>query len=320
MDRKPNHSNDGSLQSIDEKGRYTSEDSASEIADAFGVGKGGEDLVDAFYRGDRRFDALRDSPWLKYPDFPLSDYDLELYLVARAGYPLSLDDIWKSKAYRFMRKKQMQISESTHYAEEQVQMMANKAAIAFYNQKVKPFENTAAAIPGHAKFATIIGSPSSGKSSRIGKIAEEMGLKENQYVVLDADDIKPFCDPKVYDGGIGSAAVHRISSAAKRILTQVLTNANFNIIMPIVGQKPEYLEFSESIGKNEGYSENMLAFVKTGKEKCYARNFKRAFETGRCVPMHIIDEASKGCPKTFEEVKDRGDNTGYTRLLEIDNN
>lgn len=152
----------------------------------------------------------------------------------------------------------------------------------------------------------VIGYPASGKSTISNQISNL-----SQSRIVDSDEVKKLLPE--YCNGLGIEKIHEESKdIMRKILDECIKN-NENIVLPIVGAKPQSLERYLRQFTNAGY-DIRLTLVNLPKQKCMARNLMRYIETGRLIHPNVLNDYTN--PKdTLELVKNAinelGDNYKY---------
>ena len=159
------------------------------------------------------------------------------------------------------------------------------------------------------KAIIILGPPAAGKSSIANPIARKHGA-----AIIDADEAKKLLPE--FHNGTGANAVHEESKFLSNVLQTKALQDGINIVVPVVGSKPEVIRALIKKYKDSGYNVDLVGMDVTYTN---ARNrmFARFAETGRYIPLDYIQSIGNKPLEVYNTLRKEGLADGYTQ---IDNN
>lgn len=137
------------------------------------------------------------------------------------------------------------------------------------------------------KATVVVGLPAAGKSSRIvNPLSDEQGA-----FILDSDEMKKLIPEYAETNGGAADAVHKESKNLMNEAFAEFTNGAMkgtNIVIPVIGDEASRINRQYLKGLfNAGYDVEIAYKSATSKESAN-RVIKRAIQTGRFIPMHIV--------------------------------
>ena len=151
----------------------------------------------------------------------------------------------------------------------------------------------------------VIGLPAAGKSTSV-----VLPLSQHyKSVVIDSDIVKEKLPE--FNEGWGASIVHEESSNINAELFDKVTQTGSNIVLPIVGAKPSSIDKYLVLAKDQGY-DVYLHLNELNSSKAMGRNLGRYFSQGRFIPPEIAWKYGDKPTEVYEEVKNRGDISGYS--------
>lgn len=137
------------------------------------------------------------------------------------------------------------------------------------------------------KATIVVGLPAAGKSSRIvNPLSDEQGA-----FILDSDEMKKLIPEYAETNGGAANAVHKESKGLMKEAFAEFTNGAMkgtNVVIPIIGgEAPNiYKQYLQDLF-NAGYDVEIAYKSATAKESAN-RVIKRAIQTGRIIPMSVV--------------------------------
>lgn len=148
------------------------------------------------------------------------------------------------------------------------------------------------------KLTILIGLPASGKSTLSNEFS-----RDNSARIVDSDEVKKLL--KEYNNGSNASLVHEESSKITDVLFERCLARGENIVYPKVGANLEKIEADIKKAHDAGYSVNVV-YMHLQKNKTKARLLSRFLNTGRWLPLDVIQKAFERKDKTTGEIV-RGD-------------
>lgn len=155
----------------------------------------------------------------------------------------------------------------------------------------------------------IFGPPAAGKSTLANPIA-----RAKNAAIVDADEAKKMIPG--YDDGVGANVVHEESSSLNELVFSATIKEGDNVVLPIVGGKPEKV-IQKYIGpaKENGYKVTLVDMM-VEPDEAVNRMFKRFISKKRLIPKEVAT-VGRGPTETFDALVEQGAADAYTK---IDNN
>lgn len=229
------------------------------------------------------------------------------------GKPIDIDKILNNKQLQYV------INSKNNFGEETINIPGReKMHFKYINEYLNNIKSVSGKLDNDGKMMyngnilknkqvnIVIGYPASGKSTISNQISNF-----SQARIVDSDEVKKLLPE--YCNGLGVEKVHEESKQIMRkMLTKCIDNCE-NIVLPIVGAKPQSIERYLKVFTNAGY-DIRLTLVDLPKEKCMARNLMRYIETGRLIHPQKLNDYTN--PKDVlnmikEDIRQQGDNYKY---------
>jgi len=155
----------------------------------------------------------------------------------------------------------------------------------------------------------IFGPPAAGKSTLANPIA-----RAKNAAIVDADEAKKMIPG--YDDGVGANVVHEESSSLNELVFSATIKEGDNIVLPIVGGRPEKV-IEKYIGpaKENGYKVTLVDMM-VEPDVAVNRMFGRFVSKKRLIPKQVAT-VGRGPTETFDALVEQGAADAYTK---IDNN
>lgn len=154
----------------------------------------------------------------------------------------------------------------------------------------------------------VIGLPASGKSSAL----VEPLSKEFKARVIDSDEIKKMLPG--YNNGWGAGKVHEDSKRINRMVLAMSADRGDNIILPLVGSKPDKIISITERLKKLGY-DVYLHYNELSLCKAIGRCFNRFLEEGRYLDLGLLYKYGDKVNDTYNELSQKeGLFNGYSKF------